>query len=398
VAFITDLYPKLSLTFIELEVSRLRDLGMPIDLYAIWRPSPGAPLSGRTQSLTQSTTYLSSAPIKHLMRAHYVYARRAPARYVAALRHVLRPHPTTRRRLRTLYGFVIAPQLAASLEQRRIGHIHAHFAGGACTVAMMASELAGLTFSFTAHGSDVLVEKVLLTEKTTRAKFAVAVCEHIRQVLLASAPKAIPGKIKTIRMGVDPGAFLRGTGRGSGDPIVFTAIGNLVWQKGHEYLIEACRILKARGVDFRCVIVGDGPRRNRLSRLIRSCNVQSEVSLVGSVEHDEIGKYYRQSDVLIHPSVSEGIPVVLMEAMAAGLPVIASDITGIPELVDDGRNGLLVQARDPEQLAAAAMRLIEDEDLRSRLGRSARRTILNEFHVDSRTAEVARLFGSELAL
>jgi len=397
VAFIIDVYPKLSLTFIDQEVEKLRHLGMQIDLYAVWRPRPGNS-SGEVRSLMDSTTYLSVAPITQLLRAHYYYARRVPGRYLTVLKLCLGQHSSARLRLRTLYNFILAPRLAASLEQKRIRHIHAHFASGASTIGMMVAGLARIDFSFTAHGSGLLVEKVLLSEKTRKAKFVIAVSEYNRQRLLHEAPTAEPSRIKTIHYGVDPDVFSPGGSRKVGGPFVLTAIGNLVWHKGHEYLIEACRLLKANSVDYRCVIVGDGPRRKELRSLILRYGIHREVAMVGAVQHEHIQRYLRESDLLVHPSVSEGIPVVLMEAMATGLPVIATNITGIPELVEDGQNGILVPPRDSMQLADATMRILQDSDLRLRLGRNARDTIVRGFHVDSRTGMVARLFDSELTL
>jgi glycosyltransferase involved in cell wall biosynthesis len=260
---------------------------------------------------------------------------------------------------------------------------------------MMASSLLNISFSFTAHRVAILDEKVLLNEKAKRAKFAIAISEYNKSRLLSQAPEAEPRQINTIYCGIDKKVFFPCPSIKHGLPY-FLAVGSLLVRKGHAFLIEACRILKGYGIDFQCVIIGEGPERRELEDLIRRYNMEGEVELPGSVPHEDIQEYYNQADFLVHPSISEGIPVVLMEAMSKGLPVIATNITGIPELVNNEKNGILVPIRDTLELAEAMMRLLNDKELRMRLGKNARGKILRDFDIDINTNKIRELFESAL--
>jgi len=179
IAYITDTFPRVSLTFVELEIEKLRCLGGDIDIYAL-RRSATQVVSGKAESLSNEITYLWPPPIWQLFRAHRYYAWKVPKTYIQILKFCLAPHPYLRLRLRTFCNFLVAPYFATSLAKKNIRHIHSHFASGAATVSMMTSGLLEIGFSFTAHGSDILIEKVLLNEKLKRAKFAIAVSEYNR--------------------------------------------------------------------------------------------------------------------------------------------------------------------------------------------------------------------------
>ncbi len=396
IAYITDVFPPISLTFLYLEIKKLRHMGTHVDLYAIWK-SRKQTTTAEGESFSNGTRYLWPPPIRQLLRVHFHYARKVPARYLETLKLCLVEHPKARLRLRTLCNFLLAPYLAGSLEKKPVAHIHAHFASGAATVAMMASRLLNIGFSFTAHGSDILIERVLLNEKLKMANFAIAISDYNRKSLVSQAPEAEPSKVRTIHCGVNPDVFLPCT-RTNQHPPVFLAVGNLVWQKGHAYLIEACRFLKARGVEYRCVIIGEGPKREELENLIRRYNMEEEVDLHGSVPHESIQLYYNRADILVHPSISEGIPVVLMEAMSKELTVIATRITGVPELVEHGEDGLLVAPGNVAELAEAMVILRNNKELRTRLGNNARRKILRAFNAEVNIKKIKKLFESELRM
>jgi colanic acid/amylovoran biosynthesis glycosyltransferase len=390
IAYITDVFPGITLTFVYLEVRRLRQKGMHIDLYAIWQ-SKQKITSREADSFGAETTYLSPPPIFQLFRGHGYYAWEKPKKYLQILKLCLAQHPNARLRRRTVYNFLLAPYLATLLANKHTTHIHAHFASGASTVAIMASELLDINFSFTAHRGDIFDEKILLYEKLKKAKFAIAISEYNRACLLREAPDVEASKVKTIHCGVEIEVFSP-CQRTHGGPPVFLAVGSLLQRKGHRYLLEACRILRSEGKDYRCIIVGDGPERLELEKLVRKYGVEDQVELAGAVPHEDILLYYDQADIFVHPSLSEGIPVVLMEAMSKELPVIATRITGVPELVSHEEDGLLVGAAESAELAEAMMRLLTNVELRIRLGKNAREKILRDFNLDVNTAQIKELF------
>lgn len=393
-AYITDVFPAVSLTFIYLELKKLRQLQMDIDFYAVWKWREQIK-SQEAQLLSNETTYLSPPSVTHLIRAHCYYLYRASDHYFENLRLCSVPQPSRRLRCRAFYNFVLAPYFARILEKRGTSHIHAHFASGAATTAMMASNLLKIGFSFTVHGGDVLIEKSLLNEKLKRAKFAIAVSEYNKQQLMLEAPGVDSDKVKVIHCGVDPDSFYPVCHIDRGLP-VFLAVGSLVEEKGHAYLIEACAVLAISCIDFRCIIIGEGPKRQDLEQLILHHRLEGKVHLAGAIPHERIQVYFDRADIIVHPSISEGIPVALMEAMSKRLPVIATRITGIPELIRHGEEGILVPPENVPELVEAMKRLLNHKRLRTQLGKNARQKIVNNFNLEINTYKIKRLFQQEI--
>jgi glycosyltransferase involved in cell wall biosynthesis len=390
VAYITDVFPGVTLTFVYLEIKKLREQGMRIDIYAIWRPKQKI-VASEADCFQAETTYLSPPPILQLLRAHFHYARNRSKQYLDNLRLCVAAHAKLRLRRRTIYNFCLAPYLTMLLANKQIKHIHAHFASGAATTAMMAAKLLDISFSFTAHRGDILEGKALLDEKLKQAKFAVSISEYNRTCLLREAPDVAEDKVKTIHCGVATDVFLPSERAHSG-PLVFLSVGSLLERKGHVFLVEACRLLNEYDINYRCIIVGNGPQRNSLQNVIYKYKLEEKVLLVGSVPHEDIQSYYDKADVFVLPSLNEGIPVVLMEAMSKGLAVIATNITGVSELVTNERHGILAAPGEYGELAGAMIRLSKDTELRKFLGANARKKIQSDFNVDINTAKIRKLF------
>src|SRR5215510_9788663 len=194
VAYITDVFPGITLTFVYLEIKKLRQLGLCVDIYSIWK-STDAIASREAESFRAETTFLSPPPLLPLLRAHLHFVRTKPLKYLETLRFCWAPHPNFRFRRRTIYNFCLAPYLALFLAKKKRRHIHSHFASGGATTAMMASILLGISFSFTAHRGDILDEKVLLREKVERATFGIAISDYNKACLLRFAPGVKENKI-----------------------------------------------------------------------------------------------------------------------------------------------------------------------------------------------------------
>jgi colanic acid/amylovoran biosynthesis glycosyltransferase len=395
VAYITDVFPGITLTFVYLEIKKLREAGLCIDIYSIWKSNQTI-ASREAESFRAETTYLSPPRLLPLLRAHLHFARTKPTQYLETLKLCLAPHPNLRFRRRTIYNFCLAPYLAAHLAKKKTRHIHAHFASGAATTAMMASTLLGISFSFTAHRGDILDEKVLLQEKVKRAKFGIAISEYNRACLLLVAPDLEENRIVTIHCGVETDVFLPSQRKQTG-PLVFLSVGSLLPRKGHVYLLAACRLLKEHGINFQCIIIGEGPQRNELQGLIQKYGIEEKVKLVGSIPHEDVQIYYDKTDIFVLPSLNEGIPVVLMEAMSKGLPVVATRITGIPELVTHEKHGILVSPGDHTDLADAMMRLAKDTAFRKILGGNARNKIETEFNLEKNVSKINSLFQEAMS-
>jgi glycosyltransferase involved in cell wall biosynthesis len=296
-----------------------------------------------------------------------------------------------------LGGLGIFPKVARqALDMRAAGvdHVHCHFANHPALAGWLIHRLVGIPYSFTAHGSDLHVDRTMLPTKVAEAAFVVTISGDNRSVIEATAGRAAERKVDVIHCGVDPAAFAP-VDRSAAGPLRIVAVGTLHEVKGQAHLIEACRLLAERGVTFRCRFIGDGPDRDALQARIDEYGLGEHVTLMGRMTSDAVAAELAASDVLAAPSVPtrggkrEGIPVVLMEAMACGLPVVASRLSGIPELVTDGISGLLVPPGDHLALADALATLAADPDLRARLGSAGRDTVLRDFDVDRNAAALA---------
>ncbi|MBO0724707.1 MAG: glycosyltransferase family 4 protein, partial [Blastocatellia bacterium] len=336
-----------------------------------------------------------------LLRARPVnYARTMLAALRLAFKHrraLLRPETSFVKEFLQA-GHIAHRVLAAGT----IRHLHAHFCHSATTVAMFVSRLCGLPFSFTAHAKDVHVYALnpgdLLQTKLGRAKFAVT-CVRANQEHLASlGMKGTP--IYNIYHGLDTRQFAPRAGEAE-EPAtpMLLSVGRLVEKKGFPVLIEACRMLKDLGYRFRCQIIGaPGPCASQVASLIRELELEDIVELRSAVTQEELGNIYRQATLFVLPcqiadnNDRDGIPNVLVEAMASGLPVVSTNVSGIPELIESGVNGLLAPQKDARALAGAVARLLDAPALRRKLGGAAREKVCRLFDAESNILALHRLF------
>jgi colanic acid/amylovoran biosynthesis glycosyltransferase len=245
-------------------------------------------------------------------------------------------------RLRALAHTYLGAYYALLLEERRVRHIHVHHGYFSSWVGMIAARLLGISFSMTLHGSDLLVHRAYLDVKLKQCLFCTTVSEFNRQFLLDHYPEIAANKIVVRRIGVDltEEGVAPPPGR-KANPFVLLAVGRLHAVKDHAFLVRACQILKHRGMRFLCLIAGEGVERAELEKLIAELGLLGEVRLLGHLSRDQLDASYAAADLVVLTSRSEGIPLGLMEAMARGKLVLAPAITGIPELVRDGKTGFL---------------------------------------------------------
>jgi glycosyltransferase involved in cell wall biosynthesis len=289
-------------------------------------------------------------------------------------------------------------------------------------VALVISELTGRPFSFTAHAWDVSMIRTFLREKVERARFVVT-CTGENQRDLAQLSRQ-SARVFLNHHGVTLDHFTPPAERPAGTTPTILACGALFERKGFADLVAACAILDAGGVPFRCAIVGDGPQRGKLEALISASHLGDRVQLVGPLPHGEVIRRYADADIFVLPClarsvgviddeadilkgleawfegkasvIKDGIPNVLVEAMAMAVPVVSTRTAGIPELIQHGENGLLVSAREPEQLAEAIRRLVEDPDLRRRLGQRGLDTVRSRFDRGRTVRDLADIFTAQL--
>jgi glycosyltransferase involved in cell wall biosynthesis len=284
------------------------------------------------------------------------------------------------------------------MEADGIAHVHCHFSNHPAAAGFVINRLTGIPYSFTAHGFDLHVDRHMLCEKVAEAAFVVAVSEYNRKLILEECGERSRSRLTVIHCGVDTGLFRPRERAAAARPFSILCVGTLHEVKGQAYLVETCRLLVEAGVDVTCTLVGDGPDRTTLVRQITTAGLEGRVAVAGRRTRAEVAELIGRAHVLVSPSVPtaegkrEGIPVVLMEAMASGVPVVASGISGIPELVEDGKTGLLVPPRDPSALASALHRLHDDPAFRESLARAGREMVEREFDVRKNAGDLVHRF------
>lgn len=426
VAYILKGYPRLSEIFITSEIYRLEQLGMKLRLAVIKHGDEvGANglfnrIEARPNYLPE-TSSLSQTSLRSWLDLHlsdFLPALRSVARQkpvgfaraaVAAFSQAVRARRTFFAAPRKLYlkEFLQAVWTAQFiLEAGDVRHIHAHFCHGATTVAWLVSIITGLPFSFTAHAKDIYCDSLnpagLLARKMRAARFVVTCTDANRKHLLNIEPTA---NVRCIYHGLNAefADLLNDTTNlpAKNGRLRALGVGRLVPKKGFDVLVEACAILKSRGFHFETAIVGEhGEHEAELRQQIDTHDLKDHVRLVGPMEQSRLYTEYQRADVFCLPcrvldnGDRDGLPNVLMEAMACGLPVVTTPVSGIPEIIKDGHNGTLVPPDDAEALANAIQRISSDRRLAQNLGRAGRLTVLERFDGDKTAMELASLFAT----
>lgn len=391
VAYIIGSYPLLTTTFIDREIESLRASGQPIQILAVRRPQ--GTLSAEQARLGRDVTYMLPLNVLTFFMAFFAILLSRPTAVASVAWYLLsRPGQRPKARAMTAVHLLQGIYAAHLIRPWRPAHIHAHFADRATTIALVAGRLLDIPFSFTAHANDIYVNPVLLDEKMAGAKF-VATCTGYNQQHLVALANGSGGKIKRIYHGLDAAAYqANGQHDKSGPRERLLAVGQLREKKGFTYLLQACRALLDAGYDFDCHVVGGGPLREALAAEIEALDLAQTVQLLGAQPHERVVAEFGQASLFVLPAVlgadgdRDGIPNVILEAMAMELPVVSTDHSGIPEVVHDGQTGLLVPPADAPALAKALARLLDDPELGRQMGRNGRQFVLANFDIDRNAA------------
>lgn len=397
--YIVGTYPLLTTTFIDREIETLRDLGIGIQVVSIRRPPSEVPLSETQKRLQRDVRYLLPASLPSLIWAHLLFATRRPRAFFGSLAYLLtRPHPSIQARFKTLLHFWEAVYAAYQVRGLTFRELHAHFADRAATLALVMGRLLGKPYSLSVHAAeDIYVHPTLLDEKISEARHAVTCTAYNKAHLERLLGKNLDGRVTVIPHGLPaeeyPPVYVKPP-----DAARILAVGQLVDRKGFTVLIDACRILNDRGNQFQCRIVGVGPLAEALERRIERLGLDDRVALCGALPHAEVIERYAEASMLVMPCIQakdgnmDGIPNVLLEAMAMQVPVISTRISAIPELVLDGENGLLVEPEDPWALAEAMENLMRSPGDALLMGRRGRESVIRRFDMSANVWQ----FGSTL--
>lgn len=311
----------------------------------------------------------------------------------------------SRELLKTCFLFSQAIYFARLIKRKRIQHIHAAWASYPATAAWIASELTGIPFSFSSHAYDIYMVRSLLREKIERSRFVVTCAEANREALIDLGGKNTGSKIYVHRHGADLERFrpVLPSLQKSKHTWRILACGFLAGYKGFGYLVGACALLRDQGHQFECLIIGQGPQRNRLLQLIEEKGLAQQVRIIPPMPQPQLAERYHEADVFVHPSVvtttgnRDVIPNVLIEAMASGTPVISTRLSGIQELIEDGESGILVPSGDPKALAEAISSLMQDGVKREQLVKAAQDAVATRFDRRKTAEGLVRTFVTHVS-
>ena len=403
VVYVVSRYPAISHSFVQREIAALRDLGVTIHTVSLRVSRPEDVQSPADRVDYADTLAVRPLSARRLLGAHLHALATQPYRYGAAAVSALRGRYGVRERVRRLGHFAQAAVVWQHCTRLGVTHIHAHFERPAGDVARLAARLGrsdgvSWTWSFTAHSPQQYRTDALgLAKKVTEAAFVACVSYHGRRQLMDLVPENQWPKLHIVRCGVDTTVYRRITVRPSSvSPRVLT-VARLVPGKGHAVLLDAMHQLQLWGLPLHAVWVGDGPEQERLQARANTLGLASFVTFLGPVGQDRMREVYEDADAFCLPSFSEGVPVSVMEAMAMELPVVASDIDGVPELVTHGITGRLVLPGDPTALATALRETLGDTPAqRTAMGAAARQRVARDFRCDRSASILLELLSATI--
>lgn len=341
VAYLANRFPSAVEPYVAEEIDELRSRGVRVVAGSVRKPAgEDAYAAG-----CESEVVLLPLPLRILLPALWLCITRFHRISALLLRVLCRGTESPLRRMKALLHTLLGAGYAVALRDYEVDHIHVHHGYFGSWIAMVAARLLGVDFSLTLHGSDLLRDASYLETKLAHCSFCLTVSEYNRRFILDHYPRVAARKLVVARLGVavDERANSPDLHPSRNGQLSLLAVGRLHAVKDHAFLVRACAQLQAAGVHFECSIAGDGPERRRLQTLVRSVGLEERVTLLGHVPREQMNSLYDRAGVVVLTSRSEGIPLVLMEAMARGKIVLAPAITGIPELVIPGLTGFLYQ-------------------------------------------------------
>lgn len=398
VCYFLKRYPRLSETFIVNEIQELQQQGINVTIVARHACDEEI-VHKKVQALNIPIYYLPSLGAIHYDSLAVKYLENLSSNPCLIGVNTLRGRLSSRDYKALIHAAMIAP----FIKSLGIDLIHAHFATWAATTALFVSELTGIPYSFTAHARDIYherVDKTVLAEKMAKARFVITVSDFNKRYLeevLRSEGKS--GQVIRLYNGIDlkqfsPHAIEK-------EPHLIVGVGRLIAKKGFEYLVKACKVLSEKGRNFHCVIIGKGDERESLDKLVAQYSLDKQVSLLGAQVQDEVMRIIQKAAVCVLPCIvsddgdRDGLPTVLLEAMALGTPIVSTQVTGIPEIITNERTGLIVKEKNSEDLALAIEMLLDSESLRNRLSSNGLVKVRKDFNLTENVRTLRGYFLSE---
>ena len=396
IAYLAPEIPALSATFVYKEILKLNDFGTDVVPFSVHKPHSEAS-DPQLGELKENVIHLYEAAKWTVFLAHIYLLFTKPIHYLRTVllvgKDMFNLGGVSRKAFGLGFRFFYSAFLAKAMIKNQCQHLHIHFAHIPTDIGMYASSLSGISFSVTAHANDLFERGWLLKQKVERSAFFATISEFNKRYL---AGKGINTEnVQIVRCGVDDEQFTQRENFVPGKNFKVGVVGRLVEKKGIDTLIHAVALMKKKGVDVELYVAGSGPLESELTKL---AGETKNISFLGSMAHTDVAKFISSLDAFVLPCKidingdMDGIPVVLMEAMLSGVPVISTKVSGIPELVIDEVTGLLVEVDNEEALAAAISRLRIDSELRETMIQGAIEKVSREFSLNVNTQRLRSLF------
>ncbi len=391
-AYFTNTYPRATDTFIRREVIGLRKRGFDVLTFSVRKTGSDHDVDAEVIDEKANTTYLLPCSPLHLFTTHIKALIGNPSGYAKTLLLALKTsRPGIKGHALQLIYFAEAILLAKLVKQHRVEHLHNHLGDNSGTVTLLSATFAKITYSISIHGPHIFFDGLhwALDVKTQRAKFIACIGHFCSSQMMLYTQRQDWHKLHIVRCGIDPQQFDFKAPTGTAKKLVY--VGRLSGEKGVPVLLDSLVDLKQRNYDFHLTLIGDGEDRQRLEQLTREYQLDAQIDFAGFVDQTTIANTLAASDIFVLPSFAEGIPVALMEAMARGVPVIATYVGGIAELITDKLTGQLVYPADKVGLSQAIAYYIDNPQACTAIAKQAREKVVNEFAIDQQVDKLAQL-------
>ena len=388
ICYLLHRFPRVTDTFIRREIISLRKAGTEVRVVSVWKPRKPETTDELLQEWSDDVGFLLPRSIFSIFGIALTLVVRSPGRFMAAFRLALATsRPGIRGLTYQMFYFVEAMLAAKVLQQWDINHVHNHFGDHSGITTMLASKLSGIGYSISFHGPHIFLDAkdAAIKEKVKHARFIRCISYFCRSQLIVLSESSNLSTYKIVHCGLELSSYQFRLPREQMCRIFCAA--RLAPEKGIEFLIRAMALLVGK-IDVRLRLAGDGPSRLALEEITRELGVADRVNFLGNLSERDVTRELSSSDLFVLPSLAEGVPVSLMEAMAVGVPVIATNIAGTSELVEDGRTGLLVRPSDAHVLADAIIRMRLEYSLRLSAAELGRKKVADEFDIEKETAKL----------
>ena len=395
IAYLVNQYPKVSHSFIRREILALEEQGFEIDRFSV-RSCEGELVDPIDRQELAKTTVILAGGVIRLLINFLLVALLKPQLFIPALLLTIKIGYRSERGLLLNFAYLAeACVLSFLLKKQQIKHIHAHFGTNSTTVAMLCSMLGDFSYSFTIHGPEEFDKPmaIALGEKIKRAKFVSAISSYGQSQIFRWCDYRDWQKIHIIHCGLDE-QFINAPLSPLTSENKLVCVGRLCPQKGQLLLMQALGKLKTQGVNFRLTLVGDGELREEVEQLAQKFNISEQVTITGWATTEEVKKHLQSAKIMVLPSFAEGLPVVIMESLALGVPVISTYVAGIPELVVENRSGWLIPAGDIDSLADTIVTGLKTPmETLQEMGKVGKEKVQIQHNINTETSNLAQLFN-----